>query len=476
MDDKKTSEDEFFVEDLDEEFDFGEDSESAPSPSSSPGGLKGPNKKVIIAALAISILGLGGFFGYRYFAGPKATVLFEKEKGVPSPLQGAKGKEPKKTEMAKKSNLEDIIKAKTGAKPPLPAKESTPSVAAIPTPSPTPETLGSPSPKTEKTLSESDIAKAFSDSPDALQSSKAPEKTIAPTTKPDTKPDTKSESFTKETTETAQSPSITGTTPAPLASKTFALQGPETKADETKESTIQELQQELFTPKPKEIPPHPSFQKETEETLSQKARKEKELDKSSKTADTSPSKSLSNSEIEQMNRVMQMSLQLNRQMENNLNQIKYLEAYTREISETVTKLNSQISAMDNRILALTNTATSLSKDVGNVRNEVGHVKQALGDEGLYLDAPPRRVGAVMKDEGLFLSAVPKKCKVEDTIIGPAEPEFILHAVIPGRAWLKSSTGQIITVTEGDPLGNYGKVLVIDSANNIVLTSAGISFR
>ena len=152
---------------------------------------------------------------------------------------------------------------------------------------------------------------------------------------------------------------------------------------------------------------------------------------------------------------------LNQQMETNLTQIKYLEAYTREIGQTITNLNAAINGMDGRLLALTQTAYALSKDVGSVRHEVGTVKNALGDEGL--DWEPVR-------------PAPSQRTVAAPSHGQVAEGYSLHAVIPGRAWIKTASGQIITVTEGESIGDYGKVLVIDAAKGRVLTSSGVTFK
>ena len=158
---------------------------------------------------------------------------------------------------------------------------------------------------------------------------------------------------------------------------------------------------------------------------------------------------------------------LNHQIDYILNQIKYLDSYSREVSDNLNKLNDSINTMDHRISALSNTTSTLSQDMGNVRSEVGHVKQVLREDGLDMN-----LGAI---------ATPQQQQRKQRIptegaITVETPEYIVHAVIPGRAWLKSSKGQIITVTEGETLGNYGKILVIDATNGVVLTSSGIAFR
>lgn len=154
---------------------------------------------------------------------------------------------------------------------------------------------------------------------------------------------------------------------------------------------------------------------------------------------------------------------LNTQIDSILSQIKYLDAYSREVSDNLNKLNESISTMDSRLLALTNTTSTLSKDVGTVKNEVGHVREVLREDGLDISpdfSPKAKQGRAEKEGRIAIE----------------EPEYTVHAVVPGRAWLKSSKGQIVTVAEGDSIGNYGKILVIDAANGVVLTSSGVAFR
>lgn len=154
---------------------------------------------------------------------------------------------------------------------------------------------------------------------------------------------------------------------------------------------------------------------------------------------------------------------LNTQIDSILSQVKYLDAYSREVSDNLNKLNESISTMDDRLLALTNTTSTLSKDVGTVKSEVGQVREVLREDGLDINPASLSKGRQGRLE-------------KEGHIAIAEPEYTVHAVVPGRAWLKSSKGQIVTVAEGDSIGNYGKILVIDAANGVVLTSSGVAFR
>lgn len=141
----------------------------------------------------------------------------------------------------------------------------------------------------------------------------------------------------------------------------------------------------------------------------------------------------------------------------NVNNIRQLEGTIGNISTTLDQLNRTISAMDNRILALTETVNGLSDDLTNV-------KRVMVEQDLDLTMP----GNVKS------SSSGGKKQLQS--ISSSEPNYNVHAIIPGRAWLKSANGQIITVTEGDKIGDYGSVAVIDAANGLVRTSSGIIIR
>lgn len=144
---------------------------------------------------------------------------------------------------------------------------------------------------------------------------------------------------------------------------------------------------------------------------------------------------------------------ISEEMTLNVNQMKHLETTITSLASTVEQLNKSISAMDNRVLGLTETVDGLAQDLSNV-------KKVISDEDLDLTA----------NNNVRMSGNKKHN------INNASPEYTVHAIIPGRAWLKNSNGQITTVTEGDKVGDFGTVAVIDAANGVVRTSSGITFR
>lgn len=55
------------------------------------------------------------------------------------------------------------------------------------------------------------------------------------------------------------------------------------------------------------------------------------------------------------------------------------------------------------------------------------------------------------------------------------PKYSLHAVIPGRAWLKQGN-HIFSVSEGQELEPYGRILTIDARQGTIVTSSGQVIR
>lgn len=178
----------------------------------------------------------------------------------------------------------------------------------------------------------------------------------------------------------------------------------------------------------------------TQEILTEANNFKQQLDK---LEDEPEQKSGDNAEIQQA------LADLNQEINNNFDQIKKIESALTNISDTLGQLNQRVVNMDNSFVTLNDSIDVLAKDLNNV-------KKVIADEDLDL-------------------AANKPANKKPTLTYQ-NPEYSVHAIIPGRAWLKSTSGNIITVAEGDSVGDYGTVAVIDAANNIVRTSSGISFR
>lgn len=68
-------------------------------------------------------------------------------------------------------------------------------------------------------------------------------------------------------------------------------------------------------------------------------------------------------------------------------------------------------------------------------------------------------------------------KIKDNVLPPStkhddKPEYIVQAIIPGRAWLRGNNNETITVAVGEILPNLGRVVKIDPYNGNVQINNG----
>ncbi|MBT4963102.1 MAG: hypothetical protein HON32_02885 [Francisellaceae bacterium] len=150
------------------------------------------------------------------------------------------------------------------------------------------------------------------------------------------------------------------------------------------------------------------------------------------------------------------------ELSTNINHVQGLESIVKDMSRVVISLNKTIHTMDNRVLSLTQTVDGINTDFTDLKGDISSVQSNLS-----------KVNRFVKEEDYDLT---RGGSDNSSKIIYQAPEYVVHAIIPGRAWLKSTSGKIVTVTEGQSLGNYGSIAVIDTENGTVVTSSGTSFR
>ncbi|MBS0286291.1 MAG: hypothetical protein JSR17_03295 [Proteobacteria bacterium] len=137
-----------------------------------------------------------------------------------------------------------------------------------------------------------------------------------------------------------------------------------------------------------------------------------------------------------------------------------IDAIQKETSTASQNSAKTLASLQHDLAALTATVQDLSAQM-----------KAIKDEQLAEKAREAERAAKAKQK-----AKPKEPKVSPTSEAFTSPNLTVHAIIPGRAWLRNPEGKTITVTEGDSVGEYGKVLKIDAPNGLVITSSGVTLR
>lgn len=133
----------------------------------------------------------------------------------------------------------------------------------------------------------------------------------------------------------------------------------------------------------------------------------------------------------------------------------------KKIDERLTALEQQTSAMMN--LLQTEYAQKIS-DTEMQENMMRGKMDEISKKINRIESNLQQVAQKAREE----PAVPV------TRAGRNEPKinYTVQAIIPGRAWLKSESGDTVTVAEGDILRNYGRITKIDPYDGIVEIDTG----
>jgi seryl-tRNA synthetase len=138
----------------------------------------------------------------------------------------------------------------------------------------------------------------------------------------------------------------------------------------------------------------------------------------------------------------------------------------------------QISQLEKSLGTAAQNSSDMTKNLSTLQHDVATLSAAVQDLSTQLKAIREdQVNALAKLEEMEKrkTAKPKSSKITK---GEAftSPNLSVYAIIPGRAWLRTPDGKTMTVTEGDNVGEYGKVLKIDAPNGVVITSSGVALR
>ena len=116
------------------------------------------------------------------------------------------------------------------------------------------------------------------------------------------------------------------------------------------------------------------------------------------------------------------------------------------LQEQIETLNARMATMETEFNRLTDTA----------------IKQHERETGQPTSIPPPLVDQQSLNQQTS-SAI--------SVVAP-KAFYSVQAIIPGRAWLKSDNGDILTVAEGDSIKDFGRVTKIDPYDGIVEVNTG----
>jgi hypothetical protein len=121
----------------------------------------------------------------------------------------------------------------------------------------------------------------------------------------------------------------------------------------------------------------------------------------------------------------------------------------RLIAQMEADYSQKLTDMTNQNKAMQDQMQSLNTRVGNIEGQLTKLIQTLSSQIERNNTP-----------------VPVQQASDGRV------SYNVQAIIPGRAWLKSDSGETVTVAEGDMVKNIGRVTKIDPYDGVVEISTG----
>jgi len=138
-----------------------------------------------------------------------------------------------------------------------------------------------------------------------------------------------------------------------------------------------------------------------------------------------------------------------------VNKLDLLEQGLSSSQSDIGNIGNNLDGLKNRLTGLTNTIEQLNKSIAMLTREVRQQQDQIAEIKHKRKAKPRRVA--------------RKSRAKKTA-------YYIQAIIPGRAWLKTSKGSTITVSEGTAVSGHGRVKIIDPHQQEVVMSSGEVIR
>lgn len=117
----------------------------------------------------------------------------------------------------------------------------------------------------------------------------------------------------------------------------------------------------------------------------------------------------------------------------------------------------RIDELDKKLLLL----AELQKEMKSLSSQVQTLKTDVVQQSMIVGQTQREINTGVQSFRLD---------------NPEPVRIMVQAAIPGRAWLRSETGELYTVIPGDEVPGYGKVVTIDAGTGTVIMSSRAVIR
>lgn len=155
---------------------------------------------------------------------------------------------------------------------------------------------------------------------------------------------------------------------------------------------------------------------------------------------------------------------------------KSLGGLKKDITSLTASNTQKIKDLEKDLELTASKIVNVDKNISDIHQDIKQLTQIIKSlteqvNELYASREAYKADQANKARkaGVAASSAPKK---KSTV----SQSLSIHAIIPGRAWLRTQEGKTLSVAEGDMIGEYGKILKIDAPTGTVITSSGVTIR
>lgn len=135
----------------------------------------------------------------------------------------------------------------------------------------------------------------------------------------------------------------------------------------------------------------------------------------------------------------------------------------KELERERSRLNNDLLMMHQQIRDVTQTVNSMTSSLAEIKESMEQISEKMDQQSQQME----RLQSMKRAKHAASAHQDKKVtpKVEPT-------RYFIQAIIPGRAWLMSTQGTTLTVSQGSTVPGYGDVRLINAKLGRVFTSSG----
>lgn len=132
--------------------------------------------------------------------------------------------------------------------------------------------------------------------------------------------------------------------------------------------------------------------------------------------------------------------------------------------------NNDLDATQNE--ALQNQNSEMHSQVETMQGQLNKIEDAVAQSTDSTGQLQASVNALTQQVQVLTKQLQEMMARQQKAPKQKEAVFYLRAVVPDRAWVMTPSGETVSVSVGDSLDSYGRILSIDPVYGVIRTSSG----